>query len=142
MLPYQRARISTSHTEKKLLERLGKEIEPIKALRIKSNHRYFQGNIKGNSFRIHRVVAHWNSLLPVIEGSVRKKSILLLFRPHRLVSGVYLCLFGFTTVASFLAGRDSVPIILSFLSLSLLAIYVFYAEANEQMKHIRKIISG
>ncbi len=48
-------------------------VEPRKTFRwpFRSDHRYFEGTVQGDRFKINRIINHRDSFLPIIEGSFR-----------------------------------------------------------------------
>lgn len=62
-----------------------------------TKEKLFEGYIKGDSFKISRVIHHRNSFLPMIHGDLRKSlgegtDIVLAFRLHRAVL-IFMCIW-------------------------------------------------
>ena len=71
--PFRKFELLTPMTPVRAAAVLQKIVEPSKIFRspFSKKHRYFEGSVDGNHFKINRIINYRNSFLPIIEGSFR-----------------------------------------------------------------------
>ena len=73
--PFRKYQFSTSMSTAHAAEVLQEIVEPRKTFRwqIPSDHRYFEGSVEDDQFKINRIISGRDSFLPMIEGTFRSK---------------------------------------------------------------------
>ena len=71
--PFRKFELLTLMTPARAAAVLRKIVEPSKIFRspFSKKHRYFEGSVYGDHFKISRIINYQNSFLPIIEGSFR-----------------------------------------------------------------------
>jgi hypothetical protein len=71
--PFRRFEILTPMSPARATKVLQEIVEPSKAFRwpYSKNHRYFEGTVDRDRFKISRILGYRNSFVPIIEGSFR-----------------------------------------------------------------------
>jgi len=134
--PTEAARVIAAHTE---AERFFRFSWPNPA-----NDTRFEGEIRGDSFTVRRVIGYRNSFLPVVEGAIAQSArgslVTIRMRPMILVI-VFLALwFGGILFA---LGSPAWPIALVMLGFAyLMTLAGFWFEANKQEQTLRALFQG
>jgi hypothetical protein len=71
-LPFEKFVIESALSKKEAIIELMKNIEAEKTIRLwnKSGTKEFEGHLRGNEFKIQRIINYRNSFLPIIKGKV------------------------------------------------------------------------
>ncbi len=142
-IPYERLVIDTRLSVRQLTESLSSIIEPparsFRLLRSANSEKSFEGAVRVDHFKIHRISAGRNSFLPIIKGrfaaSAKGTRITVALSLHPLVIGfsVLWCAgVGTVMTASILNSepRKSIGLIAMLIFLYLISIFSFRLEAN------------
>ena len=73
--PFRKVRFTSPKTVAQAAQVLQDIVEPRKTFRwrIPSGHRYFEGTVEVDRFKISRIIRGRNSFLPIIEGTFREE---------------------------------------------------------------------
>ena len=74
-LPFEKYTYATSLNEEEVLRRISKNIEQEQTFRFSWGNRekLYEGGIKGNVFRMKRIIGYRNSFLPVLIATIESK---------------------------------------------------------------------
>jgi hypothetical protein len=141
--PFRKYQFSTPMSTVHAADVLQENVEPRKTFRWRSrgDHRYFEGRVNGDQFKINRIIKGRNSFLPMIEGTFREKDsealVTLNMRMAWPVMVFYFCFIAFTSVG---AMRENVALSGMALSMYLLASVCFAIEVRIAMRRLLELL--
>ena len=110
--------IQTPIQLEEVVRRLEEQIEPAKWFRISHTHKFFQGEVSREGFKITRIVHYRNSFLPVIRGTFKQGepgvTVLIRMRLHPFVTAFMYFWFGgvslgiLAVIAGLLSGQTKI----------------------------------
>ncbi|MFK7934630.1 MAG: hypothetical protein AB8G22_14055 [Saprospiraceae bacterium] len=160
-LPYEKINFKTKLSSTEVLAKIETALEPRKMFRgsgfLKAEeHKFFQGEIRGNTFDMVRIINYRNSFLPQIKGVVSEEngsSVVTIKLKLTLFTTVFLCLFcgflvTFLIAALFVTEQPDNSISTVFFALGmLLVVYLmtiigFKVESKKVKEYFAKLIAA
>ena len=101
--PYKRYVISTNLNNNQISQKLQEVVEEPQFFwnLLSTNGKPFRGRIKGNKFKVMRIIKYMNSFSPIIHGKIVNGSLVIKMRPRLLVSFITLLILGYLSTFIF-----------------------------------------
>ncbi|MEN6348273.1 MAG: hypothetical protein ABFD08_02600 [Syntrophomonas sp.] len=90
-IPYEKFKIDIDYPSDQVSSRLSSIVEPYKLFRSSSKHKDYEGNIKSNKFSILPIAYYRNSFVPLIEGTIKGRTVYITIRPKN--SSLFFAIF-------------------------------------------------
>jgi len=141
--PFRKYQCSTPMSTAHAAEVLQEIVEPRKNFRwrIPSDHRYFEGRVEDDQFKINRIISGRDSFLPIIEGTFRSKDsgavVTLNMRMAWPVMIFCVCFISFTSLG---AMHGNVAVFGMALFMYFLASICFAIEVRIAMKRLLELL--
>jgi hypothetical protein len=143
--PFRKFEFSTPMSPAHAASVLQKIVEPTKTFRWPSTtHRYFEGWVEGDRFKISRIISGRDSFLPIIQGSFRGEGAGTIVRLNmRMVWPVMIFCFGFMLFLFLSVVKGgSLGLIGMLLFMYFMASVCFAIEARIAMNRLLRLLSS
>jgi hypothetical protein len=153
ILPYDKFTVVTPDPLPIVLQRLGANIEPFKAIRFSRNHTLYQGSVSEDGFQISRIIHNRNSFLPMIRGRFEVQSHQTLIHIQMSIHPFVLAFLGFwflfwygAIIPIALTGTMPSHMAAIFIGMPMLMLIIFWMafwfEANRSRAELTNIVEG